>query len=161
MSDDRFADFDALAYPGGKPPVNRPDQAPAAPQESETGWDHKPVFYLMGGEEREFFTIKHLSAALNRQPVTIRAWENRGVLPKSPFRSPPPSVAPTFGKTPRGRRLWTRGQIEGLLRIAQECRVITDPHQKPPSPEFTEKATKLFLQIMEDEKRRNQSTHGQ
>ena len=70
-------------------------------------------------------------------------------------------MAPTFGKVPKGRRLWNRAQIEGLLDIARECRVITDPHQKPPSPQFTEKATKLFLQIMEDEKRRNRSTDGQ
>jgi hypothetical protein len=150
---DPLGSFDALAYPGGRPPANRADASKAEPVESE-GWDHKPVFYLMHGEEREFFTIKHLAAALGRQPVTIRSWENRGVLPKSPFRSPPPSVAPTFGSAPKGRRLWTREQIDGLLAIARACRVITDPHQKPPSSEFTAKATQLFLRIAEDENRR-------
>lgn len=155
---DPYAAFDSLAYPGGKPPANRPNPTPEPPTDGSAGWDENPVHYLMGGEEREFFTIKHLAAALGRQPVTIRSWENRGVLPKSPFRSPPPSVAPTFGSVPRGRRLWTRQQIEGILAICRECRVITDPHQKPPSPEFTQKTTNLFLQIREDEKTRKHTS---
>jgi DNA-binding transcriptional MerR regulator len=146
MSDDRLAQFDALAFPGGRAPVNRPDPKPKQSSDSEA-WDNNPVTYLVNGEEQEFFTIGHLARALNRKQVTIRAWENRGALPRSPFRSPAPNATPNFGTVPKGRRLYTREMIEGILQIAKECRVITDPHQKPPSEEFTLRVSKLFLAI--------------
>lgn len=142
---DRFSDL-AKDFPGSRTPVNRPS-AKEHRQETESSWDENPVEYIVGGEPQEFFTIGHLARALGRSTVTIRSWENKGVFPRSGYRSPRPKTVPTFGTEPKGRRLWTREQIEGILRICAEERVITDPHQKPPSKQFTAKATELFLRL--------------
>ncbi|WP_030661031.1 hypothetical protein [Streptomyces rimosus] len=85
--------------------------------EPEVTWDAKPRIYRLGGELKEFFSIGHLALALNRRPVTIRKWERLGIIP-----------APTFvvrGKSPRGdRRLYTRAQVEGMIRIATEENIL-------------------------------------
>lgn len=76
---------------------------------------------LVQGLEVEFFSIGDLARVLNRQPVTIRAWENEGILPTSGW------TKPGKDRDPRGRRrLWTRPQIEGIWRIAREEGVL-DP----------------------------------
>lgn len=151
----RFDSTDpSQSFPGFRPPVNRPDPTPTV---EEQGWDYKPVFYFINGENLEFFTIGHLSKALNRSSVTIRSWENKGVLPRSPFRSPAPEVTPTYGTVPKGRRLWTREQIEGILEICKRLRVITDVHQKPPNKQFTAQVTELFLSILRDQKAKDRT----
>lgn len=160
MSDDPFKMFEDLGvkdWPGSKPPVNRPSLFEEVPRpKPEDAWDYKPVVFVYGGRSREFFTIRHLSAALNRSPVTIRGWENKGLLPKSPYRSPAPKRAtlPDAGP-PKGKRLWTRAQIEGLLRIAAQSGCIVDEKQSKPNEEFTLKATELFLTLMKEEENVN------
>jgi hypothetical protein len=136
----------AKDYPGGKVPVNRAEKS-ESDYESASAWDSDPVQYPYKGGMRDFFTIGHLAKALGRSTVTIRAWESRGVLPTSDYRGPRPRTTPNFGSTPRGKRLWTREQVEGILRIAEEERVITDPHQKPPNTRFTTRVTELFLRL--------------
>lgn len=159
MSDplDRFSDL-AKDYPGSRTPVNRGGgKKEPAGGSSEESWDANPVTYIVGGEVREFFTIGHLARALGRSTVTIRSWENKGVFPRSGYRSPRPKTTPTFGSEPKGKRLWTRRQIEGLLRICEEERVITDPHKKPPSKTFTARATELFLRLRLEEQQKQQN----
>ena len=145
----RFADLSDAPFPGRRRPVNRPD--PDAPGEDPSAWDYRPVKIFFRGADREFFTIGHLATALGRSTVTIRSWESRGTLPNTPFRTPKPDHTPTFGPAPAGRRLYTRSQIEGILRICEELRIITDPHRKPPTEEFTRRVTKLYLSIREKE----------
>lgn len=149
VGDDPIKTFMDLAYPGKKVPVQRrpPTQVGGpAPLESEP-WDANPVVYVFNGQSREFYTIGHLSKAINRQPVTIRAWENRGVLPKSRYRSPKPTWS--VQGEPKGRRLWTHEQIAGIVRIAQEVGVIFNG--KPPSKEFTVRVAQLYRDIYEQE----------
>ena len=145
--DELFKDL-VKDYPGKLPPIQRRKKEEET-QES-LRWDHKPVVYNYGGVAREFFTIRHLSAALGRSQVTIRSWENKGVLPKTPFRSPAPRQSAIQTK-PKGKRLWTREQIEGLIKIAEETGCIIDDKQSPPNPQFTDKATQLFIQVREKE----------
>ena len=128
--------------PGQRPPVNRGDPQPPKPQ----GWDHKPATYIIKGKVYEFFTIRHLCAALGKAPSTVRAWEARGMLPPSPFRSPTPRRQTLEGKTNKGKRLWTREQIEGILRVAAEEQVILNGGP-PPNPSFTYKTKQLFYNI--------------
>ena len=144
MSDpilDRFSDM----IPGKKPPVNRTPEAVQAHQ-TMLAWDEKPVKYFYNGEEREFFTIRSLADALGKSVVTIRSWENKGLLPKSPYRSPNPRRETIPGRTPRGNRLWTRDQVNGIIHIAKQEKVILNG--KPPTKAFAAKVFALFQTLL-------------
>lgn len=141
---DRFSDLPA--FPGKRAPVNR--STPVVDTSPQV-WDEKPTFYNHKGKLTEFFTISHLSVALGRKPVTIRSWENKGLMPKSPYRSPRPQRGSIPGKEAKGRRLWTRPQIEGILKIAREEQVILNG--KPPTPAFARKVSNLFITLQQEE----------
>lgn len=137
---DRFRDLD---YPGRKPPVNR--STVAAPAE-DVAWDERSVKFMVNGAETEFFTISNLALALGRSVVTIRSWENKGLLPKTPFRSPRPRGETLPGTAPRGKRLWTRDQILGILQIAAEEKVILNG--KPPTERFAQRVLALYQSLI-------------
>lgn len=91
-------------------------------KEKKTGWDRHPIIRSVPptGENVEFFTIGALCDALGKQPQTIRKWIAKGWLPKARYRLP---VAPgTLGD--KGKRLWSRAEIEGILSIAQEEGIV-------------------------------------
>lgn len=139
---DRFAD---IPVPGKRQPVNRPtEDAEPAP-----AWDKNPITYKVKGQDREFFTISALAVALNRAPVTLRSWENKGLLPASRYRAPKPKRETIPGATPKGKRLWTRQQIEGILTIARQEGVILNG--KPPSPKFAQRVSHYFQQLLEQD----------
>lgn len=127
-------------YPGSKErrQVNHvPDDVPDVP-ELGTG-----RMLLVSGLEVEFFSIGQLAAALNRQPVTIRAWENEGVLPTSGW------TKPGRDRDPRGRRrLWTRPQVEGIWRIARDEGVLEPgPRINILKTQFTTRVRALFEEL--------------
>jgi hypothetical protein len=98
----------------------------------------------VAGVETEFYTLGNLAQALGRQPVTIRKWEREGIIPKSTYQSP------GRDDDPRGRRrLYTREQIEGIVRIAHEEGVLVS-HQKPlKATNFTVRVVDLFKRLAE------------
>ena len=147
MTDDPFDKFmpQQKDFPGKRKPLNRPDVTPVV--QDEFRWDENPKIILHNGFAKEFFTIGHLASALNRATVTIRSWEKKGVLPKSPFRSAPPRVSTVNGE-PKGKRLWTREQIEGIVQIAKEEACIVDERQSPPTEKFTRRVQELFTEIL-------------
>ena len=144
-------------FPGKRAPVNRPSVS--APEQDVYRWDANPKTILHNGVAKEFFTIGHLADALNRATVTIRSWEKKGVLPKSPFRSPPPRVSTVNGE-PKGKRLWTRSQIEGIVQIATEEGCIVDEKQSPPTEKFTVKVQELFNRVLKEEQSTKEQTHA-
>lgn len=101
---------------------------------------------LVNGIEVEFFAIGQLAAALNRQPVTIRAWENEGILPTSGW------TKPGRDRDPRGkRRLWTRRQVEGIWRIAREEGVLEPgPRINILKTQFTRRVKALFEDLRKE-----------
>ena len=138
---DRFSD---LNWPGKRQPVNRAD---TKPDTEDTGlWDEKPVSYLFGGTQREFFTISHLATALGKSPVTIRSWEHKELIPKTPYRSPRPRGEMLPGVAPKGMRLWTRDQVVGILAIAREEQVILNG--KPPTKRFYDRVLDLYKNLL-------------
>ena len=142
ISDPLLKRFEDLNYPGKRVPINRKEEpAPVEPQ----GWDENPVHYKFKGVDREFFTISHFAAALGKAPVTIRSWENKGLLPRSPYRSPRPRRGSIPGIAAKGKRLWTREQIEGTLRIASEEKVILNG--KTPTKRFAQRVTELYISL--------------
>lgn len=144
MSDDFIASrFGNLTVPGKRPLANQPTNTFTT--STPHAWDAKPLKYMMGGEQREFFTIGHLAKALGYSVQSIRAWENKGLMPKSPFRSPKPVREMLPGRT-KGKRLWTREQIEGILRIAGEEKVILN--KEPPNRQFAKRVSEFFLTLV-------------
>lgn len=65
----------------------------------------------IGDEEVELYYINALASALGRTSQTIRKWEIAGIIPDAIFRDK------------NGRRLYTKEQIEIMVRIAEECKI--------------------------------------
>ena len=145
MPDDpleRFSDLEQ-PYPGRRKPVNR-ERRPVSP-DSEL-WDAKPITYVVDGEKREFFLIRHLALALGYSVQSVRAWEAAGLMPNSGYRSPRAKAPMAAGRSDRGHRLWTRDQIDGILRLAKKHGVILN--RKAPTPAFARDVAKLFNELL-------------
>lgn len=139
---DRFKDLVDKDWPGRRPPVNR-STPPALPL--SVAWDERPMHFHFMGQEREFFSIRHLACALGVAQVTIRKWEDKGILPRSLYRSPRPRAETIPGREAKGRRLWLRQQIEGLLVICREEDVILNG--RTPTERFTARVAAMFLEV--------------
>lgn len=139
MSDWLSEKFSDLDYPGRRKPINR---SPAKAGGESADWAEKPLVYKVNGVDTEFFTIGHLAKALGYSVQSIRAWENGLLLPKSRYRTPNPRLANQPEVLQKGRRLWTREQIEGILRIASEEGVILN--KKPPTQRFAFRVQTFF-----------------
>jgi hypothetical protein len=91
-------------------------------------WDRNPV--MRGRKDRpgtfEFFTIGALAEALNRNPVTIRSWEQKRWFPPASYREEAPPTANLAGRVAKGRRLYSREQIEAAIAAAKVAKVY-DP----------------------------------
>lgn len=126
-------------YPGSRERRQTvPASRPLAVEEDLLG---KPTVMTLFGVRMDFFTIGQVARAINRQAVTLRAWEHKGILPPSGYQ--------TYGKDPRGDRRWySRAQAEGIIRLAKECGVM-DTGSKRPLHEFKAKVWALFNQLKE------------
>lgn len=142
--------FDDLDYPGKRKPVNR-DRV--APPEEPLVWDAKPIYYFVHGERREFFQISALARALGCSVQSIRAWEATGLMPITPFRSPRAKGMMAGGRSNKGRRLWTREQVEIILREAKHHGVIL-PNRRglkhPPTPAFAKDVARQFNELVDN-----------
>ena len=128
-------------YPGSKQALV-PVKVEAQDDGLDEEWDTHPRIYSIRGVDTEFFTISALATALRRKTVTIRKWEQKGYLPKAQFRSP--------GEGAKQDRLYTREQIEGLLRIAREEKLL-EPRKKMriDQTDFPDRAHRLFAKLAE------------
>ena len=107
-------------YPGSTQ-KRRPSAAERkAEEKAARGWDANPMKRTVSvGAKKvsmEFFPIGALGKALGKKPVTIRLWIRKGWLPKPSYATAPISS----GAINASRRLWTRRQIEGIVKIAKE-----------------------------------------
>jgi hypothetical protein len=146
VADSIDADFAAIGeqfYPGSTRPLvrhrNRLNTEAARKAADPAAWDAKPRKYKVGGEETEFFTVGQLAQALGRQPVTIRKWEREGVIPKATYQSPGKD-----GDVRGRRRLYTREQVEGIVRIAVEEGVLVSHQKDLKDTDFTKRVVGLF-----------------
>lgn len=130
--------FDVAArYPGSK--QLRRAVAPPAAAPVEATWDAKPVIKTVRGVQYELFTVGQLGQALGgRAAVTMRLWEREGVIPKARMRLPNKNGI-------GGRRYYTRPQVEGMRRIAEEEGLL-EPRARL-SPRFTERCVQLFRDL--------------
>jgi hypothetical protein len=100
-------------YPGKKPPKNRAGSKPAV-NDDPFVFLHA-TYYTVRGEKTAFYTVGEVAKALDRKPGTIRKWEERGFIPTPSFRTAPPDGEQIPGKSLKGRRLYSKKQVELLL----------------------------------------------
>jgi hypothetical protein len=136
--DDFFGDL--RDFPGKREPALR-NQKPVPVVKAP--WDDKPRMYMVNGVKTEFFTIGHVALAMNREARTIRMWERKAWIPPATFRTATPKRSKI---KEAGDRLWSRSQVETMVRIAQEEGVLDG---KPPSRAFTAKLVKAFLALQQ------------
>ncbi len=116
-------------FPGKRPPVNRPGNHKLRVVEVQGDgprWDRRPRVFSYNGKEIELFEIGALAQALGRKPVTMRAWETDGTLPLANFRTPEPAGVQVPGKKAKGRRLYSRKQIEFMIAAVQQFKIDTN-----------------------------------
>lgn len=147
--DDEFAKIRDEApefYPGSsKAIVRHPNRSAPHPKRRGTGvdpeWDANPRIYPTPEGPTEFFTLGQLARALGRQSVTIRKWEREGIIPKAQYQ------VPGRNNDPRGRRrLYTRKQVEGIVRIAEEEGLFANTRKPFEETRFRERVLDLFKQ---------------
>ena len=129
MSDDRIMSrFNALT---DTPTSRRRSVDKPTVDEAEEAIDYgKPrIMIVKGIGDVEFFEIRTLAMALNRSTITIRSWEDKGVLPLSRYRTQAPHRQTGRGTEPMGRRLYTRYQIDIVVDAARRTGVM-DNHSK-------------------------------
>lgn len=103
--DDFFSD---VFYPGSKKRRREASDTPAAKRES---WDRAPIKKKRAdGQTQEFFLPGALAEALGKSSVTIRLWERRGYIPRTPYRLP--GYIDARGQQQPGKRVYTRNMIE-------------------------------------------------
>lgn len=137
-------DFESLGeeyFPGSsqKIPAQRPTPAPGQSEPPAPAWEASASEYALDGVVYEVFFIGHLARALGRKSVTIRLWEEQGYIPDTARAST------VRGR--KGRRLYSRAQIDGLIRIAKEEGVYGSAHASLSRTDFRQKAQDLFLDL--------------
>lgn len=136
-------EVEALAedyYPGSKRKI---ENGPDTPSKADPdGWDAKPRVYKKNGVDTEFFTIGHLAIAMNRKPLTIRQWERKGIIPKSTYQR-----AGRNGSQHGRRRLYTRAQIEGMIKIAHEEGLLSNDRREIATTDFKPRVLALFRHL--------------
>ena len=114
-------------------------ELPTPPSEP-TSWDRSPLIRKHKGKSGTFecFPIRALAEALGRRTVTIRSWEDKGIIPPdSPLRDPPPSRAKLPSKVSKGQRLYKREHIEAAVAAAKVSGVYDPSNRNANWAEFS------------------------
>lgn len=110
-------------YPGKTTPRNRPGgEAYVSRRDAKQG-EKTYVFAVKDGTTKTFFTIKTIARIFGRKTVTIRSWEDKGIMPQPRWRTPAPS-GNHLGGSPKGRRLYSQNQVDYLLAICDRYRML-------------------------------------
>lgn len=107
-------------------------------------WDRKAYRRLIVLPDQSVitaYTKGALATALNRKVVTIRRWEQRGVLCHPRMRK---------GKgadDKRARYLYTRDQIEDMIKLCESEGIIQPSGRTPFSQNFITKAHEIMKRL--------------
>jgi len=111
-------------YPGSTVPKSRA-AVKAKNLTDDPFYGTKPVYFLVNGEKTPFYKIGDVASLLHRSPTTIRAWESRGYIPNATYRTDKPTGTQIPGKSVKGCRLYTKHQVELLLRSLQQFGLVS------------------------------------
>ncbi|MFJ1700374.1 hypothetical protein ACIOHC_35885 [Streptomyces sp. NPDC088252] len=138
--EDSFSELAEEYYPGSSKKIARSSSGPPDAAIAPTNdWAANPRTYVVDGNEYEFFSIGDLAAALDRRPGTIRLWERQGYIPEG-IRSP-------SAHAEKRQRIYTRPQIEGIIRIAAEVGILGEARPRIEKTRFRELVLDLFLEL--------------
>jgi len=112
-------------YPGKRPPKNRIKRKPKKLDDPFFGV--KSSHYVIKGERVEVFTIGQLAKVLGKKTVTVRSWEKKGIIPKPIYRTAPPDRGQLPGVEAKGRRIYTRKQVDLIVFAVSTIIGDTDP----------------------------------
>jgi hypothetical protein len=132
-----FADLGDEYYPGSR------ERRQTVPAPRPPGVEADPLgpgeVMVLRGREVEFYRIGQVARAINRKSSTLRMWELKGILPPSGYQ--------TASADPRGvRRLYTRAQAEGIIRLAKSTGIM-DASSRPPLHAFKDMVWELFNEL--------------
>lgn len=106
MTYDVDKDFEELEYLFySKKRKRRPKEV----VDEEEDWQSKPLIKTVKGKQMEFYYIGDLARALGKSVKTIRYWEQKAFIPKSPYRLPGYMKGT---KKIAGKRLLTKALID-------------------------------------------------
>ncbi|WP_019629597.1 MerR family transcriptional regulator [Actinomadura atramentaria] len=132
-------------YPGSRTPINRNGRhlRPATSNAVPEIPDHiRPQPWRCQGEVIDLYTVGQLADILGRKAVTLRKWEAEGVIPPTRLRSP--------SQDPRARkRLYTREQVQGILKIAHEEGILNSSRRPLGQTRFKTRVAELFTGLEE------------
>lgn len=77
--------------------------------------------YFLRGEPAVCYSIGSVAKVLGKSQVTIRSWEQKGWMPMPKARTAAPQRPTIEGKAVKGRRLYTRQQVEYLIQAFESA----------------------------------------
>lgn len=110
-------------YPGSTLPRNRPGGSKYKQRQEAKAGERTYQLSLPDGTLQTFYTISTVARIFGRKPVTIRAWETKGLLPVPSYRTPKPR-GNHLGEVPRGKRLYTQTQIDYLVALCERYKML-------------------------------------
>lgn len=128
-------------YPGSNRKISPELINTIPPTTSDVGWSWsaRPRKYEKDGKYYEFFSIRDLASALNKAPVTMRLWEDQGILPLA-LRSP--SVYED-----KRHRIYTFPQIDGIVQIAGDEGILGATRIRWKETKFQPRVLALFQEL--------------
>jgi hypothetical protein len=103
-----------------------------------------PRLFTAGARDVEMFTVGQLARAVGRKSVSIRRWEQEGIIPAAPF------FKRGIDNDARGqRRYYSRAHVEGIMRIAEEEGILYDLRKIIAETKFSERVHALFRELAE------------
>lgn len=136
--EDDFSDIAEEYFPGSSRKITASSTKTPAKEETHT-WDASPRKYAWNETIYEFFSVGHLAMALQKSAVTIRLWESQGYIPQTQRA---PSEHPS-----KRQRIYSRAQIEGIVRIAAEEGILGEARPRLDRTRFKERVLDLFIEL--------------
>jgi hypothetical protein len=130
-------------YPGSKQLRRQYQDLPARAGEAEQPEVlGTPRTFTVGERDVEVYSVGDLARNLGRKAVSIRRWEQEGIIPLAPF------YKRGIGNDPRGqRRYYSRAHVEGIVRIAREEGILDDLRKIIATTKFTDRVHQLFKEL--------------
>lgn len=124
-------------YPGSTTPVGTAPEPSTSmrPEEILEGLRARRV--QVGGQEVVMYGIGELATALGRKSVTMRKWEEVGIIPVATFMLNP-------GTEQGRRRMYSAAQVIGIVRIAAEEGILYAPRNAIKDTQFVGRVQELF-----------------